>query len=346
MNITSIISSQLLQFIGGLAILIIVHEMGHFLAARAFKVEVEEFGIGFPPTLVKLFEAGGTRYTLNWIPLGGFVRLKGENDPDVPGGLAAANPWVRLAVLLAGPLMNLALGIVLAIILFHNLGEPVLDKVQVQEVSPGSPAAQAGLQVGDLIVKVEGQPVSNVDDLQKMIYDRLGQSTQIVYQRGDQLTEISLTPRNPPPEDGAIGIRMGYPTQPTTWSRAIPIGIAASYEYTKSVLLLPVNIVQGKVSPQEGRPVGYKGMYDIYQQIQNRLWFFMVISMSLGIFNLFPIPALDGGRILFTLPEILFRRRVPPKYENAIHLIGFTVLIILLIYINLQDFINPIQLPK
>jgi regulator of sigma E protease len=107
-----------------------------------------------------------------------------------------------------------------------------------------------------------------------------------------------------------------------------------------------VNIVQGKVSPQEGRPVGYKGMYDIYQQIQNRLWFFMVISMSLGIFNLFPIPALDGGRILFTLPEILFRRRVPPKYENAIHLIGFTVLIILLIYINLQDFINPIQLPK
>ena len=102
----------------------------------------------------------------------------------------------------------------------------------------------------------------------------------------------------------------------------------------------------GEVSAQEGRPVGYKGMFDIYQQIRNPLWFFMVISLSLGIFNLLPIPALDGGRILFTLPEIIVKRRVPPQYENAIHLVGLAMLIILLIYINLQDFINPLQLPK
>jgi regulator of sigma E protease len=160
------------------------------------------------------------------------------------------------------------------------------------------------------------------------------------------VAEVTLTPRNPPPEDGAIGIVMGYPTQPTTWARAIPTGIAASYEYGKNVLLLPVRMLQGQVSPEEGRPVGYKGMFDIYQQIQEPLWFFMVISMSLGIFNLFPIPALDGGRILFTLPEIVLRRRIPPKYENAIHLVGFTMLLLLLIYINLQDFLNPVQLPK
>jgi regulator of sigma E protease len=92
--------------------------------------------------------------------------------------------------------------------------------------------------------------------------------------------------------------------------------------------------------------VGYKGMFDIYQQIREPLWFFMVISMSLGIFNLFPIPALDGGRILFTLPEILLRRRIPPRYENAIHFVGFAMLLLLLIYINLQDFLNPVQLPK
>ena len=152
--------------------------------------------------------------------------------------------------------------------------------------------------------------------------------------------------RNPPPEDGAIGIVMGYPAKPTTWARAIPNGIAASYEYGKSVLLLPVRIAQGQVSPEEGRPVGYKGMFDIYQQIREPLWFFMVISMSLGIFNLFPIPALDGGRILFTLPEIILRRRIPARYENAIHFVGFAMLLLLLIYINLQDFINPVQLPK
>jgi regulator of sigma E protease len=86
-------------------------------------------------------------------------------------------------------------------------------------------------------------------------------------------------------------------------------------------------------------------MFDVYQSIQNPLWFFMIISMSLGIFNLLPIPALDGGRILLTLPEIIIHRRIPPKYENAIHLVGFAMLLILLIYINLQDFINPIQLP-
>ncbi len=337
---------QLIQFIAGLAILIIIHELGHFLAARIFKVEVEEFGIGFPPRALKLFQAGGTLFSLNWIPLGGFVRLKGENDPEVPGGLAAANPWKRLAVLSAGPLMNISLGVVLSIILFYSLGEPVLSKVEVQGIAPGSPAEQSGLQVRDLIVKVDGQAVSNVDSLQKMIYARLGKPTQITLQRGDQTIDVTLTPRNPPPADGAIGIVMGYPSQPTTWAKAIPNGIAASYEYVKSVLLLPVRMLQGQVSPEEGRPVGYKGMFDIYQQIRQPLWFFMIISMSLGIFNLFPIPALDGGRILFVLPEIVLHRRIPAKYENAIHFVGFAMLLLLLIYINLQDFINPVQLPK
>ncbi len=345
MNISPQFLSQLFQFIGGLAILIVVHELGHFFAARLFKVEVEEFGIGFPPRLVKLFEAGGTTFSLNWIPLGGFVRVKGENDPDVPGGLASANPWVRLAVLFAGPLMNISLGVVLSILLFYSLGEPVLDKIQVQDVSPGSPAEGAGLMVGDLIVNVDGNPVSSVDNLHEMIYARLGKPTQFTYKRGDQTFETTMTPRDPPPEEGAIGIRMGYPIQKTTWSKAIPVGIVASYEYTRAVLMLPVQILQGEVSPEAGRPVGYKGMFDIFQQIQNRLWFFMVISMSLGIFNLLPIPALDGGQILFTLPEIVFRRRIPPRFENAVHLLGFTMLLLLLIYINLQDFINPIQLP-
>jgi regulator of sigma E protease len=106
-----------------------------------------------------------------------------------------------------------------------------------------------------------------------------------------------------------------------------------------------MRIAQGEVSPEEGRPLGYKGMFDVYQQIPNPLWFFMIISMSLGIFNLLPIPALDGGRILLTLPEILIKRRIPPQYENMIHLVGFAMLLILLIYINLQDFLNPVQIP-
>ena len=345
MNISSDFVVQLLQFIGGLAILIFIHELGHFVAARLVRVEVEEFGIGFPPRMTRLFVAGGTMFSLNWLPLGGFVRLKGENDPAEPGGFAAANPYSRLIVLFAGPLMNITLGIVLAIILFYNLGEPILNQVVIQGISPNSPAEAAGLQAGDLLLEVNQTPVQSTEDLQTMILANLGTPTELTYQRGDQIQTVTLVPRDPPPEDGAIGILMGNPSRPTTWMKAVPNGFTLAYQYTRAVLALPVRALRGETTAEE-RPLGYKGMFDIYQQIRNPLWFFMVISMSLGIFNLFPIPALDGGRILFTLPEILLRRRVPPQYENVIHMVGFVVLIFLLIYINVQDFLNPIEFPR
>lgn len=345
MDISQTFLPQLFQFILGITSLIIVHEIGHFLVGRLLKVEVEEFGIGFPPRMLKLFKAGNTQYTLNWLPLGGFVRFKGENDPEVSGGLAAANPWVRLAVLFAGPAMNLLVGIILSTVLFYNLGEPLLNQVLVKQVSPDSPADLAGLRVGDLIQMVDNQEVNTVDELHSAVYASLGEPTQITYQRGDQIRVLTLTPRDPPPEEGAIGILMGYATKPISWTAAIPRGITAAYEYVRAVLRLPVRMLQGQTSPGEGRLVGYKGMFDIYQEIQSPLWFFMVITVSLGIGNLLPIPALDGGRIFLTLPEILIRRRIPPRYENAIHLVGFAMLLILLLYINLQDFINPIQMP-
>ena len=333
-----------MQFIGGLAILIIVHELGHFLSARALGVDVEEFGIGFPPRLVKLFKVGGTIFSINWIPLGGFVRLKGENDPSVPGGLAAASPWVRLGVLFAGPLMNLAVGVLLAIVFIYSLGEPVLDRVQVQGVALGSPAEQAGLLAGDEILRVNGQEIDTVEQLHEIIYANLGQEVQITYLRGEQVGEVSLVPRNPPPEEGAIGISMGYVVQPTTWAKAIPGGLRLAVDYGRSVLTLPFRILRGEISPEEGRPVGYKGMFDIYQQIRNPLWFFMVISMSLGIFNLLPIPALDGGRILFILIEAIRGRRVDPQREQWVHAVGMMILLGLSAVIIVMDIVQPISI--
>ncbi|HOD05757.1 MAG TPA: site-2 protease family protein, partial [Anaerolineaceae bacterium] len=104
---------RILEFILALGVLVFLHELGHFLVSRFFKIEIEEFGFGFPPRMVKLFKLGGTDFTINWIPFGAFVRPKGENDPEVSGGLASANPWVRLAVLLGGPVMNLLTGVIL-----------------------------------------------------------------------------------------------------------------------------------------------------------------------------------------------------------------------------------------
>jgi len=132
-------------------------------------------------------------------------------------------------------------------------------------------------------------------------------------------------------------------------STAFYHGALITYDSAYNMATLPVRMVRGQASPQEGRLVGYKGMYDIYERVQrdqSPLWFFSIISLSLGIMNLLPIPALDGGRIFLTLPEILIRRRIPPQYETAIHMIGFAVLLLLLFYINLQDFINPLEFPN
>ncbi len=337
---------DLLTFIIGIAILIFFHELGHFVAARLFKVEVEEFGIGFPPRLFKWATIKGTDFTFNLIPLGGFVRIKGENDPEVEGGLAAASPWVRLAVIGAGPITNILIGIILSVLLFYQAGEPILDRVKVMGVAPNSPAEQAGLRQGDVIIEVEGDRVESVEELRDLIYARLGEQTTLIYEREGQTYEVTLVPRNPPPEnEGAIGIMMGYDTRPISIFSAIPRGVSASFNYVRILFSLPRLLMSGEVSPEAARPVGYKGMFDLYRQLGDSLAFFTAITMSLGVLNLFPIPALDGGRIVFALVEIVTRRRVPPRFENALHYIGFLVLLALLIYINILDFVDPVELP-
>ncbi len=339
-------SNQLLIFIGGIAVLILLHEFGHFLAAKFLKVEVEEFGIGFPPRIVKVFTAGGTEFTLNWIPLGGFVRIKGENDPDVPGGLGAANPWIRFGVLSAGPLTNILLGMILSVLVFYQAGEPIPNRVKVLEVAPNSPAAQAGLQTNDILLEVQGEKIDSVDELHNLIYGRLGEPTSITYERNGASFSTNLTPRNPPPADqGAIGIIMGVDTRPTTLIKAIPRGVNASFTYVVALFSLPKMLLNNEITPEEARPVGYKGMYDIYQQVRDPFSFFTMITMSLGVLNLFPLPALDGGHLLFTAIEIVTRRRLPPQLENAIHTVGFFLLLALLVYVNIMDFVSPVKLP-
>ncbi len=347
---------SILQFIGAIAALIFIHELGHFLVARLLGVEIEEFGIGFPPRMVTLFEAGGTKFSLNWLPLGGFVRPKGENDPDVPGGLAAASPWVRIAVLVAGPLMNLLAGAVLFAIIFSRIGIPTFGPVEVLDVSPGSPAEAAGLRIGDLIVKVNETEIDNANVLQETIYNNLGQSITLNIERGGEIQVVSLVPRaEPPPNEGAIGIVMNTtgPMRPVGVGESLVMGVGAVYEQSRSLLTLPARLIEGSIAAEDARLVGYKGMFDIYQGLRETevsgstpagvggLFFAASISISLGLLNLMPIPALDGGRIVFTLPEILLRRRIPPTYEALINMVSLAMLLLLMIYINVQDFVNP-----
>jgi len=350
--------TTILQFIGVLAGLIILHELGHFLACRLFGVDVEEFGIGFPPRLTKLFEAGGTEYTLNWLPLGGFVRPKGENDPDIEDGLAAASPWVRIGVLFAGPLLNLLAAVLIYAVIFTQLGVPVTDTVKILEVAPDSPAQQAGLQADDVIREVNQVPVNSSSVLREEIYANLGEEVSLAYQRGGEVEKVSLVPREDPPEgEGAIGIVMTNPVRDVNILQALPRGAASTARHSVAVLSLPAQLIRDGFGGDAGRPVGYKGMYDVYQgateqelvpgtsSFVNVLFFVAAITVSLGILNLFPIPALDGGRILLVLPEIILGRRVSQKVKNVVNAVGFISLILLLIYINILDFTSPIQLP-
>ncbi|GAP06741.1 predicted membrane-associated Zn-dependent proteases 1 [Anaerolinea thermolimosa] len=352
---------RIIEFILALGVLIFLHELGHYLFARLFKIEVEEFGFGFPPRIVKLFTLGGTDFTLNWIPFGAFVRPKGENDPSTPGGMAAAPPWHRLFILLGGPLMNLIAGILLFSVVFKTMGAPVANVVQIISVNPGSPAEQAGLLPQDIFVSVNDHPIHATQDLSELVSANLGKNITITVKRGDQLVIVQAIPRlNPPPGEGPLGIIMGSPVRPVSWSESIPLALQSTYNQARTLISLPVQLLRGQVSPDQARVVGPKGMYDIYNLARTEdqkvdqsnpsglpirtISLMAIISVALGMTNLLPIPALDGGRILFVLPEILFRRRVPAKYENMVHLIGFATLIILMILITAQDIFNPIQL--
>jgi regulator of sigma E protease len=352
--------------------MVFVHEFGHFLAARFFKIEVEEFGFGFPPKALTLFKWQGTEFTLNWLPIGGFVRPKGENDPDVPGGLAAASPWKRLGVLVAGPMMNLLTAILVFSAIVSQVGISIPGKVLIEDVTANSPAEQAGLKNQDVILAINGTAVTQIDATRTLIRASLDKPLELSLERNGQNLTISATPLSSrTAEQGALGISLSYPHRPANLGDALSGGVAITGAQAVSILYIPVGLIQGAINPSEARLVGLKGIYDflgsaVQRDTQTRqeasqapvsgqpatpttptfyvLSLIGMLSVSLGVFNLLPIPALDGGRILFTLPEILFRRRIPPKFENMVNGVAMLVLIGLMLVVNVMDFINPVNI--
>jgi regulator of sigma E protease len=355
--------ATILEFVLAFGLLLFLHEFGHYITSVLFGVEVEEFGFGFPPRLVKLFTWRGTDFTLNWIPFGAFVRPKGENDPEVAGGLAAANPWKRLAVMLGGPFMNLLTGVVIFAILFSMTGAPDTKTVQIMEVAKNSPAETAGLRANDIITRVNDIEITSTLLLASTVKENLGKEVTLTVTRDGKTIEVKTTPRlNPPPDQGSLGIVMGNPVKPISFFQALPYSLITTGAQGAALITLPIQLMQGQIKGDEARMVGPVGMYDIYSQVRskdvtaeskptstpadslNRFWLLGIISVALGFTNLLPIPALDGGRILFLLPELIFRKRVPAQFENMVHLIGFAALIALMVYVTSQDITNRIIL--
>jgi regulator of sigma E protease len=352
--------------------MIFVHELGHFIAARWAGIEVEEFGFGLPSyKLATLFTWKGTEFTIHALPLGGFVRPKGENDPNVPGGFGSANPWKRLVVLVAGPLMNLLTAIIVfsALIAYEGVAEP--GRVKIDTVADNSPAQQADIRSGDIIVSINGQEVSDIQPAIEIIRANLDKPVEMVLDRNGEMVTITATPLSSrSAQQGALGVGLTYPTRPATLIESIKGGATVTALQAATIVYLPIALIQGIIAPDQARLVGFKGIYDLFNysvqedvtsrqeaaQVQSTgsstapkptnftLNLIGVLSISLGVFNLFPIPALDGGRILFTLPEILFKKRIPIEWENMVNGIAMLLLIGLMLFVNIMDFVNPANL--
>lgn len=347
--------AMLLQLILMVGLVMFVHEFGHFIASKSLGIPVEEFGLGLPPRLLKLFTWKGTDFTLNWIPFGAFVRPKGENDAGEPDGMLAAPAWKRSIILLAGAMMNFVLGIVLLFFLFNALGKPVTNQVLITKVTANSPAQLAGLQKNDLVLALNGEQITSVELLVERIKTNAGVEVHLEILRNGQSQTIAVTP-NP-----TIGVYLGNPTEKASVPDSIRNAFRGFAQMVEQLVTLPAKLIRGTIAPEMARLSGFKGMYDMFsyateqdQELQSsgtvsapimRMNLLITLSIGLGVMNLLPIPGLDGGQILLLLPELLFRRKLPQNMVNMLNFIGISLMIILMLYVNIMDFVNPIQLP-
>lgn len=350
---------SIVSFLIVLGLLVFIHELGHFVAAKRAGVRVEEFGFGFPPRLLGV-RRGETEYTINLIPLGGFVRMLGEEDPHEPRSFARASKRWRSLILLAGPGMNL----VLAVLLFaggYMAGWPTATATQVVVVNviEASPAASAGVRAGDVILRLGDRSITDTNTLREQTAALLGQETTMtVYRDGGEIA-LAITPSVERHEQnaGALGVTIqnrpvriepvAYPVGEALWLGAQRVGDMVLF-----TLAAPAMIVRGLIPAEVARPVGPVGIFDVTSQAALETvatgWWFPILyvvaalSVGLGVANLLPIPGLDGGRLLFIAIEAVRGRRVSPQLEGLIHMVGVAVLLTLVVVISYYDLTVPL----
>jgi regulator of sigma E protease len=342
----------IVAFLVVLAVLILAHELGHLVTAKAFGVKVEEFGLGFPPRLWSK-TLGETRYSLNAIPLGGFTKMTGEVDPAEPRSLASKSIGARILVLGSGSLMNALLPLLLFSIAFMVPHDAVIGEVVVKEVVPNSPAAVAGIQPEDTIISINDKPINNTAELSRYIQLNLGNEINMAIRHDDGTAEeLQLIPRWRPPEgEGATGIMVttlnaSVVRQSEPFWRAIPMGVGECVETFVLFKNTIISLFIGTAAFQIGGPVAIAQITGEVAQygISPLLEFAAFLSINLALINMFPIPALDGGRIVFVLIEWIRRgKRISPRTEGLIHGIGFALLMAAILAVTYQDIVRIIS---
>lgn len=332
------------------SLIIIIHELGHFSLAKANKIRVDEFSLGLGPTLFGKV-IGGTKFSLKLLPFGGACMM-GEDDADdmSEGSFNSKSVWARMSVIVAGPLFNLILGWLLCMIMVGWIGyaAPVIT-----EVRDGYAAKEQGIQSGDVITEVNGEKVHLWDEVSlHNLTNQKGEATEITYLRDGKETTVTLTPRQ---LDGDPYPMLGFngPSERTQ------TGIIGAVKYGAYTLKYWVDytfeclkmLVTGQVGIQQmSGPVGIVTVVDdayknslpggIEVVILNLMNICILITANLGIMNLLPIPALDGGRLAFLIVEAVRGKRIPPEKEGMVHFAGFALLMVLMVVVMYNDIVR------
>lgn len=326
------------------AVLVFIHEFGHFVAAKLSGVKVNEFALGMGP---KLFgkQKGETLYSVRLIPIGGFCAMEGENEnTDDERAFNNKKPYIRFIILVAGALMNILLGFVLIFSLVIGAGEIVAPKVE--SVAQAGAAEAAGLQSGDVIIRANGKRVHIIEDLSWAMSNNTKEDKELRLEvkNGGEKRMISIVPET---ADGKTSYGILLKTESNGLCSALRNAWYKTGFYSGVIIDSFIGMIKGDVPiSQISGPVGIVSeIGNVVEEtgisgregFQSLLYLTVLLTINLGVFNLFPIPALDGGRILFVLVEMVRRKPVPPEKEAVVHLAGFVILIVFSIFIAFKD---------
>lgn len=343
--------------------LLALHEFGHFVLAKKFGVEVEEFGIGYPPRIFGK-KIGQTVYSLNLLPFGAFVKIYGEEGGKMEERSFKSKPiWQRTLIVLGGVVTFWIVAVLLFTFVAGNWGLPVAvedeanaslvdPKVQIVQVMPDSPAEKAGIKIGDIIKKVESQGVELETDKVKEIAQftdfHRGKRVVVTLQREKEILETSLVPRISPPEnEGPMGVGLTRTALKLySWTKAPIEAILLTGRITLAVPRILGNVLlksfRGQEIPGEIEARGPIGIGQLMAQAANQginyfLYFVAIISIHVAIFNILPIPPADGGRLLFLGVEKIKGEAIDPKLEKNINAFFFTLLLIIMVFVTIKD---------
>jgi regulator of sigma E protease len=336
---------SLFSFLLVIGICVIIHEGGHYLAAIWRGVQVHEFSFGMGPGIITKRRPSGTLWSWRAFPIGGYVRLEGEEEEPRPGdvpdrarAITAKRPWERFVIISGGAVMNIILAWFLTVVLLCANGVTDLESPVIGRVMPGHAAAAMGAEPGDRVLSINGRGITEWSQIRETLQAIGTDEVSIVIRRGEN--EITLAGNVPYDADRKVRL---WGVQPSSikypFYKAAFVGMGYCWRMSVDILKGLWQMLTRQIQADVAGPVGIAAMAGdaARQGVWTFVTFLAVINLNLGLLNLLPFPALDGGRLVFILTEIIFRRKFPEKWENRIHLIGFAMLLTLIALVTFHD---------